>query len=105
MPKLPKFTLEFEEHKTKALTAKGLHLPQHSSAMGSNLAGDADYDQIAFFAGETQADFTGNSDIFDFDAVVFQDLWNGGAGKSQFNSYLRYYLSDHRPMWMEFRTA
>lgn len=89
----------------KALTAKGLHLPQHSSAMGSNLAGDADYDQIAFFAGETQADFTGNHGIFDFDAVVFQNLWNGSAGKKKFNTYVKYYLSDHRPMWMEFRTA
>lgn len=89
----------------KALTKKGLQLPQHSSVVGSNLAGDADYDQIAFFPGETQGDFTGNHGIFDFDKVVFPDLWNGGAGKSKFNAYLRYYLSDHRPMWMEFKTG
>lgn len=89
----------------KALTKKGLHLPAHSSQMGSNLAGDADYDQIAFFPGETQADFTGNHGVFDFDAVVFPDLWNGGAGRKKFNAYVKYYLSDHRPMWMQFRTA
>lgn len=89
----------------KALTAKGLHLPQHSSVMGSNLAGDAYYDQIAFFPGETQTHFTGNHGVFDFDAVVFPDLWNGGQGKKNFDTYVRYYISDHRPMWMEFRTA
>lgn len=88
----------------KALTAKGLHLPQHSSEMGSNLAGDAQYDQIAFFPGDTQADFTGNHGIFDFDKALFPDLWNNGTGKKKFETYLRYYLSDHRPMWMEFRT-
>lgn len=89
----------------KALTAKGLHLPEFSSAMGSNLEGDAAYDQIAFFPGDTQADFTGNHGVFDFDKVVFPDLWNNGKGKKKFTSYIKYYLSDHRPMWMEFRTA
>lgn len=89
----------------RALTAKGLHLPEHSSEMGSNLAGDAAYDQIAFFPGETQQYFTGRHGIFDFDQVVFPDLWNGGTGKKNFNTYVKYYLSDHRPMWMEFRTA
>jgi hypothetical protein len=37
--------------------------------------------------------------------VVFADLWNGGQGKKKFNTYVRYYLSDHRPMWMEFKTS
>lgn len=36
-----------------ALTKRGLVLPQHSSDMGSNLAGDSHYDQIAFFPGTT----------------------------------------------------
>ena len=89
----------------KALTAKGMHLPEHSSILGSNLAGDANYDQIAFFPGETQSDFTGNHGVFDFDKVVFPDLWDNGKGKKKFTSYVKYYLSDHRPMWMEFKTA
>jgi len=88
----------------KALTGKGLHLPDHTSEIGSNLASDKHYDQIAFFPGETEADFTGKHGIFDFDAVVFPDLWQS-RGKKDFNSYVKYYLSDHRPMWMEFRTA
>jgi endonuclease/exonuclease/phosphatase family metal-dependent hydrolase len=89
----------------KALTAKGLHLPEFSTAMGSNLAGDAAYDQIAFFPGDTEADFTGNHGVFDFDKVLFPDLWDNGKGKKKFTSYIKYYLSDHRPMWMEFKTA
>lgn len=89
----------------KALTSKGLHTPQHSMQVGSNLAADKHYDQIAFFPGETQADFTGNHGVFDFDQVIFPDLWNNGQGEKRFNAYVKYYMSDHRPMWMEFRTA
>jgi len=33
----------------QALTARGLRLPAHSTKVGSNLAGDRDYDQIVFF--------------------------------------------------------
>lgn len=87
-----------------ALASKGLHLPQHTSQIGSTLVSDKHYDQIAFFPGATQADFTGNHGVFDYDAVVFPDLWQN-RGKKDFDAYLRYYLSDHRPMWMEFRTA
>jgi len=88
----------------KTLTSKGLHLPHHTSEVGSNLASDRHYDQIAFFPGATQADFTGNHGVFDFDAVVFSDLWHN-RGQTDFNAYVRYYLSDHRPMWMEFKIA
>lgn len=44
----------------KALTSKGLRLPEHTSEVGSNLASDKHYDRIAFFPDETQDDFTGN---------------------------------------------
>ena len=71
--------------------------------MGSSIASDSEYDQIAFFPGETQNDFTGQHGVFDFDWVLFEDLWNA-RGEKDYNAYLRYYLSDHRPMWMEFRT-
>jgi endonuclease/exonuclease/phosphatase family metal-dependent hydrolase len=88
----------------KALTNLGLHLPNHSTKMGSNLASDKHYDQIAFIPGETQKDFTGKTGVFDFDAVVFATLWQQ-RGKADFNKYVKYYLSDHRPMWAEFRIA
>jgi endonuclease/exonuclease/phosphatase family metal-dependent hydrolase len=85
----------------KALTSKGLELPLHSTAMGSNLDSDKHYDQVAFFPGSTRADFTGGKGVFDFDKVVFQDLWQ--RSQKDFRTYVRYYLSDHRPLWVEFK--
>ena len=40
--------------------------------------------------------------VFDYDTVVFPDLWKS-RGDAVFKGYLRYYLSDHRPMWVELR--
>jgi endonuclease/exonuclease/phosphatase family metal-dependent hydrolase len=84
-----------------ALTSRGLKVPGHSSLIGSSIATDNRYDQIAFFPGRTQGCFTGRMGVFDFDAVVFPELWSG-RGRADFNAYLRYHLSDHRPVWMQF---
>jgi endonuclease/exonuclease/phosphatase family metal-dependent hydrolase len=85
-----------------ALTRRGLHLPEHSTKIGSSIARDEHYDQIAFFPGETKQDFTGRAGVIDFDGAVFRDLWQ--SKPKQFSGYVRYYLSDHRPLWAEFRT-
>lgn len=53
------------------------------------------------FPTTTQAWFV-DVGVFDYDAVVFRDLWTG-QGRDVFDGYLRYYLSDHRPMWVELR--
>lgn len=86
-----------------ALTKRGLHLAPHTAKIGSTTASDNEYDQIAFLPSETQADFTGQKGVFDYDKVIFPALWGTGNNKKNFNAYLRYYMSDHRPMWMEFR--
>ena len=39
---------------------------------------------------------------FDYDAAVFPDLWKA-KGEVVFKGYLRHYLSDYRPMWVELR--
>ena len=55
------------------------------------------YDQIAFLPSlknTIQANGT-----FDFDNAVFPDLWQ--ESHSKFKSYVKYYLSDHRPIWMQ----
>ena len=83
----------------KALTSRGLELPAHTSGVGSNLSSDKHYDQIAFFPGETKACFR-QIGVFDFDTVVFKTLWDSRS-PADFRKYVRYYLSDHRPMWME----
>jgi endonuclease/exonuclease/phosphatase family metal-dependent hydrolase len=88
------------------LTNYGLMLPKHTTDLiGTNLAGDKHYDEIAFFPGRTKRDFTGRLGVFDFDNAIFQDLWNETAQKdrSKFFQYIRYYIADHRPLWAEFK--
>ncbi len=75
-----------------------------STRIGSNVTSDKHYDQIMFFPGQTQQDFTGKIGVFDFDGAVYSDLFNDpDRTKAQFRSYLRYYLSDHRALWIEFK--
>jgi endonuclease/exonuclease/phosphatase family metal-dependent hydrolase len=84
-----------------ALTAKGLHLPPHSTQVGgSNLNDDAQYDQMAVFPGPMEEAIE-RSGVFDFDGALFRDLWGAGSEKEQkrFRAYVKYYLSDHRPLW------
>lgn len=85
-----------------ALTARGLQLPNHSTRVASSIASDRAYDQIAFFPGPTKRRYTKESGVFDFDGALFSRLWNSRTEK-QFNSYVRYYISDHRPLWMQFK--
>ncbi len=85
-----------------ALTKRGLHLPEHSTLIGSSITNDSKYDQIAFFPGETQAEYTGHSGVFDLDGALFKSLWET-RGQGDFLTYMRYYISDHRPLWAEFR--
>jgi len=86
----------------QALTKRGLHLPEHSTEIGSSIATDSHYDQIAFFPGETQSEFTGKSGVFDFDGALFATLWETRS-REDFIAYMRYYISDHRILWAEFR--
>ncbi|HEY3214744.1 MAG TPA: endonuclease/exonuclease/phosphatase family protein [Actinomycetota bacterium] len=87
----------------EALTARGLQLPPHSTQVGGATVGqDTHYDQVAFFPGDTQNDFTGQSGVFDFDGAIFAYLWDTRP-LSDFYDYVRYYMSDHRPLWAEFR--
>jgi hypothetical protein len=51
--------------------------------------------------GETQDDFE-QAGVVDFDGAVFASLWQSRPLKD-FEAYVRYYLSDHRPLWAAFR--
>ena len=81
----------------KALLTRGLKLPKHSSKVYSNIANDKMYDQIAFLP-SLKSKIQSNG-TFDFDSAIFPDLWQDS--KSKFKSYLKYYISDHRPIWMQ----
>jgi endonuclease/exonuclease/phosphatase family metal-dependent hydrolase len=88
-----------------ALTRLGLELPTHSTEVGSNLAADKHYDQIAYFPDESKALLDGASGVFDYDGALFPDLWQEGRNKAQFMAYLRYYVSDHRLMWIALKNG
>lgn len=92
---LPKIDLNDPVY--KALTRRGLQLPEHSTRIYSNIVNDKQYDQIAFFPGLKSK--IRQHGVFDFDGALFSDLWQ--ENPRNFRNYLRYYLSDHRPMWMQ----
>ena len=75
---------------------------------GSNISGRKTYDQMALTEGDLQNKLV-NYDVFDFDNAVFKDKWEElvtefGDKKaiSQFNKYVKFYISDHRPLWLQF---
>ncbi|MBW1802457.1 MAG: endonuclease/exonuclease/phosphatase family protein [Deltaproteobacteria bacterium] len=96
----------------QALLKSGLRpINVHSKAGGSNLDGSKTYDQIAITPTGIRDRMLGN-DIFDFDNAVFKKKWNAlkekwGEEKAnrEFNKYIRFHLSDHRLLWMQFDTT
>ncbi len=86
-----------------ALIARGLHIPVHQSRIGTTITEGKHYDQLAFLPGDAGVAYETDG-VFDFDGAVFADLWQART-PSEFEAYLRYHLSDHRPIWAQFRTA
>ncbi len=92
----------------KPIKSYGFKAPLHEThnSEGSNLAGDKYYDQIFFLPKHVDDSFSGKIGVFDFDNAVFQNFWNQNSndkeGKQKFHQYIRYYLSDHRPLWAQF---
>jgi endonuclease/exonuclease/phosphatase family metal-dependent hydrolase len=86
----------------KALTKRGLQLPTHSTRVASAIASDAQYDQVAFMPGPAKDAYI-SSGVFDYDGGIFARLWDDPQrSEADFKEYLRYYISDHRPLWVEF---
>ena len=83
---------------------RGLHLPAHSSRVGSSVRTDRQYDQVAVFDRGAATLLTGRAGVFDFDGAVFAELWERRSRK-EFLDFVRYHLSDHRPLWAELRTG
>ncbi|MCB4808065.1 endonuclease/exonuclease/phosphatase family protein [Tamlana sp. 62-3] len=81
-----------------ALLSRGLLLPYHSTKVYSNISNDKQFDQIAFLP-DIKSKIVNNG-VFDFDTAIFPELWQNETPKN-FRSYLRYYISDHRPLWMQ----
>ena len=87
----------------RALTSRGLVIPEHATIVGgSSLGGHFHYDQVAVFPGPTQDRVEGIG-VFDFDTALFRELWETRP-ETSFRAYMRYYVSDHRLLWAEFKT-
>ena len=84
-----------------AVTSAGLVTPPHSPEIGSAIAWDNQYDQVALFPAAAKG-WLVDVGVFDYDTVVFRDL-RARRGRAVFQGYLRYYMSDHRPMWVRVR--
>ena len=95
IPKVEKGDLVYE-----ALIKRGLKLPEHSTKVYSNISNDKMYDQIAFLPDiKSKIEDFG---VFDFDTAIFPELWQNESPVN-FRAYLRYYISDHRPLWMQLK--
>jgi len=92
----------------EALKASGLKpLKNHGKTGGSNLGGTKTYDQMAITPGAIQ-DRMLDFDVFDFDNGLFRTKWDelsqnlsNKKAVIKFNSYVRFHVSDHRPIWMQ----
>ncbi len=82
----------------RALTRRGLQRPPHGTKIASAIASDSDYDQILCVPGLTSR--VQQAGVFDFDGGIFRAMFQA-RGRISFNAYIRYYLSDHRPIWSE----
>jgi endonuclease/exonuclease/phosphatase family metal-dependent hydrolase len=86
---------------------KGGMVPPDSlpgTAIGGRTIGfHKDYDQLVMFP-DTKLRSRAMKGVFDFDTVIFNDLWSDTDRPRQrrFFDYVRYYMSDHRVLWTSF---
>ena len=81
-----------------ALTKRGLSLPPHTTRIPTNVSNTADYDQIAVTPGlKSKVKKVG---VFDFDRAIFSNIFNATT-PGYWRSCAKYYISDHRPLWMQ----
>ena len=88
----------------------GTNATQLSHIGGSNLGNDKTYDQIAFAPTQLRGKVS-TSGVFDFDNAVFKSKWEEISTSMShtkaiklFSRYVKFHISDHRPLWVEIRT-
>jgi hypothetical protein len=88
---------------------------------GSTISGASQYDQFVISPEYTGVDIQGDPGVFDFDAVLFADLWDAlpwhranptpeerkrtpeYQRELDFDNYVRWSISDHRPVWLRLK--
>jgi len=92
----------------RALKKSGLEPKDYyTKTGGSNLSGSKTYDQMAITEGPIK-DKLMTYDVFDFDNAIFSNKWDElvaehgeKKARSKYNAYVKFYVSDHRPLWMQ----
>lgn len=101
---------ELAEQMLGDLRRRGLHTPTYrrdgdetmlETVLGTAVRSENHYDQLLFFPPHTGADLVATG-VFDFDAVVFHDLWESN-GETDFDAFTAWAISDHRPLWAQLR--
>lgn len=82
-----------------ALTRRGLRLPPHTTRIPTNVSNTADYDQIAVTPGVLSR--ISDIGVFDFDGAIYPNIYNPNSS-AYWRSCVKYYISDHRPLWIQF---
>jgi endonuclease/exonuclease/phosphatase family metal-dependent hydrolase len=83
----------------EALTKRGLRLPPHGTRIPTNVSNTSDYDQIAVTPGSMSKII--EIGVFDFDGAIFSNI-HDPSKPGYWRSCAKYYISDHRPLWMQF---
>lgn len=83
----------------EALTDRGLKLPPHSTRIPTNVSNSSDYDQIAVTPGLMSKIV--DEGVFDFDGAIFSNIFDANT-PGYWRRCAKYYISDHRPLWMQF---
>ena len=83
-----------------ALTNRGLRIPLHETRIPTNVSATADYDQIAVTPGSVSR--VVDTGVFDFDGVIFSSIYHPSS-PGYWRTCAKYYISDHRPLWMLFK--
>lgn len=82
----------------KAITSKGLRIPEPLLSVRSNLARNRSYDQIFYYQNHSEQAFQGAAGVLDFFHDDHQKLFPGDPmTKTEFT----YELSDHLPLWAQ----
>ena len=85
-----------------ALRERGLRFPPHRTRIPrfTNVSDSADYDQILITPGMQSRVI--ERGVFDFDGALFASIYDA-ATPAYWRRCAKYYVSDHRPLWMQFQ--
>jgi len=84
-----------------ALRSRGLRFPAHTTRLPhTNVSNSSDYDQMLVVPGLYRR--ITEMGVFDFDGIIFNNIYDRRT-PGYWRTCTKYYISDHRPLWMQLR--